>query len=211
MSIALIANELANISQLAGITPFGQRSTDVLGQPGSCPNTSDSFAMGTYTPLQQARFLAEDGTRLIKGFPAEKIVGNKDEMLAQLAAYSGYATLLLGEGFCEMALDGGPLMTRQQVFQRAEASFTAAITHADLAAKPDLRQLALAGRARTRLDLGNPSGAAADAEAVSAGYVWNATYSTINPLRENRIFNLNRRNNFIGVDPAAYGNVLLAG
>jgi hypothetical protein len=136
-------------------------------------------------------------------------VQRRDERLAQLTAYAGYATLLLGEGFCEMAFDQGPLQTREQVFQRAEARFTAAIGHAQAANNVPLRQLATVGRARARLNLGNLAGAAADAEQIPPGFVWNAEYSTVDSRRENRVFNLNRRNRWLSVNPATYGDLTL--
>jgi hypothetical protein len=210
-SVSFISHELINISNLAGLGTFGQRSTDIGQTLGSCPTDRDAFSMGTYEPLQQARYLAEEGVRLIEGFSDSQVVGNKREMLGMLTAYAGYSTLLLGEGFCEMAFDAGPIQTRQQVFQRAEERFTTAIAHAEAAAKPDLRALALLGRARTRLNLRNLAGAASDADLIPAGFVWNANYSTVNGQRENRIYNLNRRNNFVGLEPVGYGNVMLGG
>jgi hypothetical protein len=210
-AVSLLSHELINISNLAGLGPFGQRSEATRNNLGSCPSDRDAFSMGAYSPLQQARFLAEESARLIEGFPESQITGNKRTMLGLLEAYAGYSTLMLGEGFCEMAFDQGPVMTRQQVFQRAEQRFAAAIGHADAAGNVDLRRMASLGRARTRLNLGNLSGAASDAEEIPIRFVWNAEYSTVDGMRENRIYNLNRRNNFVGVEPVMYGNVTLAG
>src|SRR5690606_16145880 len=63
---------------------------------------------------------------------------------------------------------------------------------------------------RARLDLGDLAGAAADAEQIPADFVWNAEYSTVDGRRENRIYNLNRRNRYLSVDPVRYGNVTFA-
>jgi hypothetical protein len=210
VGISMIGHEIINTSGWAAINSWGMRSAtlkDVTGAPG-CPDDRTSNAMGSYTPLQQARYLAEDGARRITAF-ADADVPNKTRMLATLEAYAGYATLLLGEGFCEMAFDEGPLMTRQQSFQRAEARFTAAIAQAQGAANTNLRLLATLGRARARLDLKNMAGAAADADQIPAGFVFNAEYSTVTGMRENRFYNMINVNKFIGVEPAKYGNVML--
>src|SRR5690606_6130787 len=71
---------------------------------------------GIYTTLHTARFQAEDVYRRISAFPAE-LVPNRDRHLAVTRAYGGYALLALGEGFCEMSIDAGPLMSRQQVVE----------------------------------------------------------------------------------------------
>jgi starch-binding outer membrane protein, SusD/RagB family len=129
---------------------------------------------GTYTPLQTARFLAEDVYKRLDGYPDAQ-VPNKTLLEATVRAYGGYALVALGEGFCDMALDGGPLLTRQQVLQRAEERFTEAITLATQVSNQDILNMALVGRARVRLDLGNFTGALADAQRVPPAYVKNAT------------------------------------
>jgi len=129
---------------------------------------------GIYTTLQTARFQAEDAfTRLEKFTDAQ--VQNRAVLKATVKAYGAYALLALGEGFCEMALDGGPLMTPKEVLQLAETRFTEAIQLATAANSQDILNMALAGRARVRLDLGNYTGALADAKLIPATYVKNAT------------------------------------
>lgn len=129
---------------------------------------------GIYATLHTARFQADDVYERITAFPAEQ-VANRDRHLAVTRAYGGYALIALGEGFCEMALDAGPLMSREQVFELAESRFTEALTLADQAGNADLRNMALAGRARARLDLGNWADALADAQEVDPNYVKEAT------------------------------------
>ncbi|MGH9161685.1 MAG: RagB/SusD family nutrient uptake outer membrane protein, partial [Vicinamibacteraceae bacterium] len=115
-------------------------------------------------------------------FPAES-VPDREEVLGTAAAYAAYSTTLLGEGFCEMAMDVGPIMTRQQVFERAEGWFTRALQHAT---SDDIHNMALVGRARTRLDLGDDAGAVADAIQVPEGFVVLIETSRTSPRRENR-------------------------
>lgn len=123
---------------------------------------------GYYTPLQRARFMAEDGFRRVEGF-ADADVPGKTGMLAQLAAYGGYSYALLGEGFCEMAIDGGSLMTRTQVWTKAEEWFSRAIDLAQTAGDADIRNMALVGRARVRLNLGKGAEAAGGCGAGAGG------------------------------------------
>jgi hypothetical protein len=56
-----------------------------------------------------------------------------------------------------------------------------------------------------RLDLGNLSGAAADAAAIPTGFVRNAEYSETTPTRENRLYNLTVRNDYLSVGEAYRG------
>jgi hypothetical protein len=174
-----------------------------------CAGGRGTTTLGAYTPLQQAAFLTTSGAELITGFPAEEVVGDKDEMLGLLAAYGGYAHLLLGEGFCEMAIAEGPLMQPGEVVEMAEAKFTEAIGFAQTAGNDDLVLMATLGRARARLDLGDLSGAYTDAAVVAAeeGFVWSAEYSTIDASRENRVYNLNVLNLYVSANPAQYGDL----
>ena len=207
-SAGILAGEYINASSWLDINTWGWRGLELRTISGSCPTGRDATGLGAYTPLQQARYLAESAAQRITDF-AEGEVEDKDEKLGLLNAYAGFSYVLLGEGFCELAVDQGPLMTPAQALALAEERFTTAITHATAANNTDLRLLATAGRARARLDLGNLAGAATDAEQIPAGFVWNAEYSTTEGRRENRVFNLNRRNRYLSVDSAQYWNLRL--
>jgi len=209
VSSGLVASEFWNTSTWLNMNPWGWRGLELNEIVGSCPgNARTATGLGAYLPLQEARYLAEEATRIIEGHSTSE-VPNKDLMLAQLATYAGYARLLLGEGYCEMAMDQGPRMTRQEVFASAEERFTSAIALAQSVNNANLRNLATVGRARARLNQGNLSGAASDAEQIPAGFRWNAEYSTADASRENRIFHLNRSNRYLGGNPNDYGNLQL--
>ncbi len=160
---------------------------EIRATPGECNTAATAGNYGYYTPLQRARFLAEDGAKRIAAFP-DGSVPNKSLLLAQLAAYEGYSLTLLGEGFCNMVVDGGPLMTKAQVFTQAETRFTDAIGLAQTAGNSDILNMSYVGRARVRMDLGKTAQADQDALLVPAGYVHNATYSNTIPRRYNRVF-----------------------
>jgi hypothetical protein len=206
----ILSNEYINASSWLNINTWGWRGLELHSIDGSCPGGRDATGLGAYTPLQQARYMAEEASRLIEGFPDEA-VPEKTDMLAHLAAYAGYAYVLLGEGYCEMAIDQGPLVPLSDVLRMGEEKFTTAISLAQSAGNDDLRLMATAGRARARLDLGDLAGAASDAEQIPEGFVWNAEYSTVDGVRENRVYNLNQRNRYLSVEPTNFGNVMAGG
>jgi starch-binding outer membrane protein, SusD/RagB family len=178
--------------------------TDIKANPGTCNVTRTTTSMGFYTPLQQARFQLDDTFgRADKATDAE--VPNRALILTQMRAYAGYAYLLLAEGLCQMTVDGGPAMTKQDVLAIAEQRFSDAITRATAITgsteATSLLNMALVGRARTRLDLGKLPEAAADAILVPAGFVRNAEFSNTVQARENRYFNLTVRNDYLSVGP----------
>ncbi len=206
VTTGVLSNEFINASTWLNLNTWGWKGLELHTIAGGCPAGRDATDIGAYSPLQQARYLAEEGIRRIEGYPADQVTG-KAEMLAQLNAYAGYSYVLLGEGFCEMAIDLGPLMPLPQVFAKAEERFTTAITHAKTAGNTNLELLATAGRARARLDKRDLAGAATDAERIPDNFVFNAEYSVVNGIRENRVFNLNRRNRYLSVEPSAYANL----
>ncbi len=210
VSVGTLSSELINTSSFLNLNPWGWRGLELETITGGCPSGRNATAIGAYSPLQQARYLSEEAFELISDFPADE-VPNRDEQLATLAAYAAYSYTLLGEGFCEMAIDQGPLITPSQVFQDAEVWFDQAISLAESAGSVELRDLALVGRARVRLNLGDMNGAAQDADRIPEGFVWYSEYSTIDGRRENRIYNLNRRNRNLGVDWRRYADLQVGG
>lgn len=142
-----------------------------------------NFAQGTcggavypsYTPLHTARFQANDVLRRLES-DAWADVPDRTEKMATMRAYGGFALVALGEGYCEMTVpveEGtpGPLMTPDQVLARAETLFDDAISLATQAGNDDIRNMALVGRARVRLNLGDFGGVIDDASLVPAGYL----------------------------------------
>jgi hypothetical protein len=183
---------------------------EIKGAPGSCSYTRTTTAMGFYTPLQQARFQLDDAFNRLDNFTDAQVSGRAD-LQATMRAYAGYADLLLGEGMCTMTMDNGPQMTSAQVFAIAEQRFTDAIARATAVNDQSILNMALVGRARTRLDLKNLSGAAADANLVPSGFVRNAEFTEGGVAqRENRIYNLTIRNDYLSVADA-YRNLTVNG
>jgi hypothetical protein len=145
-----------------------------------------------YTVLSTARYDADNALRLLDGWTDEE-VPDRTQLIATAAAYAGYSLVLLGEGMCSAAIDVGPELTPAQLLGEAEARFTRAIEAATAVGDDAILNLALAGRARARLDLRNLPAAAADAAQIPAGFRVDATYSAARAQRENRIFTFTTR------------------
>jgi hypothetical protein len=195
---SMLSGEELNANGFVDNHPWEWRGiVEIKGAPGSCNFGRGTTAMGFYTPLQQARFQLDDAFNRLDKFSDAQVTGRAG-LMATMRAYAGYADLLLGEGMCQMTMDNGPAMTREQVFAVAETRFTDAITRATAVNDASLLNMALVGRARARLDLKNLTGAAADANLVPSGFVRNAEFTEGGAAqRENRIYNLTIRNDYL--------------
>lgn len=195
----LLGDELIESTGWIAVFSWDQRR--ILADNGNlATGTCTDLGYGIFTPLQTARYQAEDAYKRISAFP-DAGVPNKSSLLATASAYAGYAYTLLGEGFCEMTVDAGPLLTPAQVLAKAEEQFTTAITLAGQANNAAIQNMARVGRARVRLNLGKKAEAAADAKLIPDGFVQNATRSTTNERRWNRTYAEGQRNFYISVDP----------
>lgn len=195
----LLTDELVESTGFIAWFTWDQRrilSSDGTLGSGSCT----SAGYGLYTPLHTARFQAADAYERIQAY-ADDAVPSRTSLLATAAAYEGYAITLLGEGFCSIAIDAGPELTRQQSLAKAEERFSDAIQLATTAGNSAILNMALVGRARVRMDLGKGAEAIADAELVPEGFVYNATYSSVNERRRNQVFVDNQVNMYVSVDP----------
>jgi hypothetical protein len=212
-TVGVLAGEYWVSNAFVNSHPWEWRGVvQIKGTGGSCGNRNDT-SLGFYTPMQQARFQLDDLFTRASEFTDQE-VPNRQRMLTEARAYAGYAYTILGETMCEMAIDGGPKMTSQEVWAIAEERFSEAITLATAlgtgADAVSLRNMATVGRARVRLDMGKLAEAAADARLVPAGFVRNAEFSTTQQARENRIVNLTVTNRNISVAPP-YQNLTVNG
>ena len=198
----LVADEFED-SQLGSAQTDFDRRTITNGGTYQTYAIDGCLGWGVYIPISTARWLNDDVLQRLEGW-TDAEVPNRTLLMATVAAYSGYSHILLGEGFCQAAIDLSPALQPAEIFARAEAKFTQAINLASTltgAEAASILNMARVGRARTRLNLGNPSGAAADATLVPEGFVRNATYSGASTRRENKVYNRNERNAQITVDP----------
>jgi hypothetical protein len=197
------ADELMVTDGLTAQELYDRRTFDPRGL-GSAYSQSTCSAryegtVGVYRPLSSARFQAENLVKLLEGW-SDADVPNRKTLIAKAAAYAGYSYLLLGESMCEAAFDLGPRVGSPVMFASAEAMFTKAIANATEPGSAEFLNMALMGRARTRLNLGNRAAAAADARLVPSGFVKNANYSTVASRRENFV-HVDGLGNLFSVDP----------
>ena len=196
----LIGEELKDGLQTADRYPYDQRS---LTPADRRYQAFDCQSIGTYLPLQTARASSDRVQRYLEQWSdADVAPFNRSSGIAAMALIGGYSRIYLGEGFCSMAISSvfgaeityGSEISRDSVFRQAETKFTQAIAAATAPADSLRRRAALLGRARARLNLRNFAGAKADAALIPAGFVYNASASTTNTRRENRIWAQNNPN-----------------
>ena len=166
---------------------------------GSIYATADCQGGGVYIPLSTARWQADNAVTVLGGWTDAQVPG-RTSLLATASAFGGYSLVLMGEGMCSAAIDGGPELTPAQLFKLADDRFTAAIGFAQTAQNDSVLNLALIGRARARLDLGKAAEAAADAQQVAPGFVWNANFGSDDPIRYNQVYLRNVRDQSATVD-----------
>lgn len=182
VSQALLGDELHDGTFTAARWPTPSRTLSGTETYG----TSGCAGLGVYTPLSTARWTADDALRKLDGW-TDAEVENRMQKIGVVAAYSGYAHVLLGEGMCTVAFDVGPELQPVDAFTRAEERFTRAIQAATAAADDTTLWMALVGRARARLNMGNEAGAAADAQLVPAGFVKWSVRSDVDARSRNRV------------------------
>lgn len=160
-------------------------------RPGTAECATDDTNTGWATGFQKARFLAETAHSRISEWGSE--VPNADRLLATAATYAGLTYQVFGETYCELTVDVGPLMQSDDVLGRAEQWFTTALGHIgggdhEIVSTSSLKQLALLGRARVRLALGDLAGAAQDASQIQPGFVAYATRDNSVRPRWNHVY-----------------------
>lgn len=196
---AALTDELIGSTGWADYTRWDQRG--VTAEDGNlAKGTCENFGFGLYTPLQTARFQAEDNFERIQGFD-DAAVPEKTEKLATLKAYAGYSYVLLGEGMCRVTVDLGPELSRAEVMQLAVDRFTDAIDRAQQSESSEILNMARVGLARAHQNLGDLDEAAAVAEDVPPGFVRFATRSADSDRRWNRIARHTHSDFFYSVAP----------
>ncbi|MHB1328763.1 MAG: RagB/SusD family nutrient uptake outer membrane protein [Gemmatimonadales bacterium] len=208
--MGLLTDELEDTQLAAAGWDWDRRSMLQSGGNYATSACEGTQQFGVYSPMQTARYTANLALTNLSAFSDDEVAG-RTALMARAAVLGGYASLLLGEGFCSMAFDGGPELTPAQVFAVAEGKFTEAITHATAANNSSLLNAARVGRARSRLNLAKLPGQAvvngkltearADAAAVPAGFVYNMPYATNVGYSRNNIFVRNQESRLYGVAP----------
>lgn len=200
-----IADEFSDSQANAAIWDLDRRTSNpatALYATGGCGGFG-----GLYTPISVARFQADKTLGLLGEWNDQQVPG-RSALIARTAAYAGYSYIMLGEGFCSAAVDLGPELTPAQVFALAEQRFTTAISTAGV--PDDIRNFALVGRARARINQGKRADAAADAAIVPNNFVFNARATAAAGRAENRIVRVNNTNGTVTVD-SSFRNLTVGG
>jgi hypothetical protein len=167
----------------------------VYGGAGEDLGATLAQAAGELTPVDsdrhwnashQARWTAEDGVRRIRSILGEEEFA-RSRRAAEALLYVGFSNRLLAENMCQGIVDGGSPGPRTVHFQRAADAFGEALAIAERIGDAELAAAAHAGRASARVGLGDWSGARADAEAVPAGFAFQARYDGGEDARSNRV------------------------
>jgi hypothetical protein len=163
-------------------------------------STNDCTSLGTYTPISTSRFTSDHALGLLEGWTDQQ-VDSRTKLIAEAATFAGYSRVLLGEGFCSAAIDRGPQLSSQQIFELAIGKFDTAVTAAQAAGVDSLTNLALVGRARAELDAGDKTAAATDATLIPSGFVYYVTFDAATAQRENRVYTENNADHSVTIAP----------
>lgn len=163
----------------------------------------DEGGFGQYVVIQTARFQAKDAFERVTGFNDADVPGDKNDMLATASAYEGYSLLMLGENFCEMAIDGGSIMQPSEVLALSSERFERAISMAG--SNDDIRNMASVGLARARRGMGNLNGAATAAATVPEEFQYDVNRDDTPRRRWNRFVDSNVRRSDYTVAPPFRG------
>jgi hypothetical protein len=204
-STSLLSDQFLGASGNLSAKNWGTRK--INEDDTSNEQTLCSGSLGAYTPLQTARFQADDILGRLQGWTDAEAKVPLAPLRARVAAFGAYAYALLGEGFCAMRFNKErAIHTPAEVLATAESKFDAALALVNALSagttKTELLNLVYVGRARVRLDRGNAAGAAADAALVTSGFEFFVTRSVDADTRWNDAWTTMSEFGHGSVDPA---------
>lgn len=205
----LVGNELEIGTTLIVMKEYDKRDFKSFGSVYSDATCESGGAVGVYKPLSTARWQGDNTLSLLQEWSDADVPGRQDK-IARAAAYSGYSHILLAESMCTVALDVGPELQPADVFARAEERFATAISAAQSAGNNDVLNWARVGLGRALARQGKLQEAASAVQAVPEGFMFNATFSTESPRRENAVWDRNSRDQSLTIDPS-YRNLTFGG
>ena len=179
---SIIANFEAGMSEFIWQLSGHEDANEIYLMSPSASSGTTSYQgqtqnANTFSDFQVARRFAKDlHNKLEKDWTVQQ-VPQRAQYLAVTSIYEGAVHNVMASAFCEGAVDGGALMTQQQMHAEAERVLTRAITEigsADFAMPQGVATSALAMayglRAQHRWTAGDLAGARADAERVPARF-----------------------------------------
>lgn len=166
-----------------GLVTAGAMLSDELVHVGTwigLRGLSDGFSYDDWVESQsrwaepsQARWVAESAIeRLTQIFQEQEIDANSRPEIPSVTMWAGFANKALGDHFCQAVIDGGAAQPYTAFYERAEAHFDNAIQLAGSAGEADIQRAAYAGRAHTRMQLGDWAGAVSDAGMIPTDWVY---------------------------------------
>ncbi len=198
---AILGDEFADAQLGAAGWPLDRRdmsTNDAYGTSGCGANQTP----GSYSPISVARWAADNMLTKLQAWTDQE-VAKRDSLIALSANLAGFSYTMLATDFCSAAVDVGPELQPAALFAVAEQRFSTAIDAATRANTPILTNAARLGRARVRLLTNKKTEAAADARLVPANFAWNASASSVNARRQNRVFAVNNSSRFYTIEPLA--------
>ena len=175
------------------------RRTITSGSPYGTVSCTGTQQPGAYTPLAAARASNDTAVAHLHEW-TDAQVSNRSKLIGIASLYAGYSLVLLGEGSCTAAINLGPELTPAQIFAEAKIRFDTAVAAATRASDTPTLNLALLGRARTQLDLGNSAAAATDAALIPAGFNVSITHDATDTRRRNLVFIHTQLSNYSSVE-----------
>lgn len=143
---------------------------------------------GLFTPLHIALREADRNSERIRSFPDDS-VADKQSLLTRIQAYSGWPLVAFAEGFCGTPInESEEVFGSEELFQRAADRFTDAISMAEQTGQDRLRLMALVGRARANLGLGNYGQVVDDAGEIPQGFRFDVAREQSPDRRQNAQF-----------------------
>ncbi len=182
MAGAIITDELVHCGTWTGMQEWNEGTI----RDGTA-ETQTRWSQGS-----RARWVAEDAVRRIS-----QIVDNPNNnpYVAQAAMWAGFGNRLMGDNFCDAVINGGPLEHYSVFHERAEQYFTQAIEIASAANEDFYLTASYAGRAQTRMMLGNWQGAVEDARRVPTNFEHIQRHSDNSPRENNGLYVTNQQDN----------------
>jgi hypothetical protein len=206
---AILTDELTDALQNTELFDLDRRTTTPSSTyAGGCGGAAIQNP-GIYTSLSTARGVGDVAYERLEGW-TDAEVPNRVRLMGQVAAYTGYSLVFLGEAMCSAAINVGPEMTPAQLYAEAITRFDKAIAAATTAADNTTLNLAKMGKARALQNSGNLAAAATEVANIPATFVVNMSTDATNPRRQNLIYAHTVLNSFSSVDPS-FRNVTLDG
>ena len=200
---ALFSDELTNSFAGSNNIDYDRRTLQP-NQPYGTGACGTAQTAPIYTTLSISRSAGDTVASKLEGW-TDAEVANRQKLIGQSYVYAGYSLTLLGESMCGAAINVGPLLTPAQLFTEARARFDKAIAAATTANDAPTLNLALLGRARTLLNIGDKAAAGVDAAKIPAGFTANLSTDAGSPRRQNYVFLGINQSSWGSVDPAFRG------